>query len=493
MKAHKISNTTVQLEFDNAEQREILANELSYAIPGARFTVAYKLKKWGGQKCFLTAADRIKLGFFKSLFPSHSLVYNKNFNDVGFDDIELYKTNNTLERRQYQLDAINTILREKIGIINCIMGSGKTLISAGVCSCHLSLNNKNKVLFIVYDKNILQQSIKNFTNYGFKVSQFGDNVKDLSGDIIVATIQSLNNIEKPKDVLKNVSFCFLDEAHHGKSKTSRKMITKLPNCQYFIGLTATPHTKKSLETAELTSICGPIIFEYGFTQAVKDNRIAPVKAFFLDLPTNFDLKEEFFGRKNYKVIWDGLIKDNQERNNNIALILKYCIELLETPNLVLVDRVQHGAELYNAMKKHKSLIPNTMYGSDDILTRTFKKKALMSETINTLISTVVSEGIDFAISPVIAINASGRQSFVKLVQFLGRITRPNEKFKSFRCYVDIIDRTHPFLLRHSEERIKTCKDFGIDVVICKSIKELMIEVIKHYKKCISIEEPKKEN
>ncbi len=486
LKATKVNNTTIQLEFDNNEQRQSIAKQLSYDIPGAKFSVAYKLKKWGGKKCFLTQADRIKLGFFKTLFPSHSIVCDKDFHDVGFELIELYANNRTYERRQYQLDAINTIFREKIGIINCIMGSGKTMIAAGVCSYHLSLNSKNKVLFIVYDKNILQQSVKNFTNYGFKVSQFGDNVKDLSGDIVVATIQSLNNIEKPKEVLKNVSFCFLDEAHHGKSKTSRKMIAKLPNCQYFIGLTATPHIKKSLETAELTSICGPVIFEYGFTEAIRDNRIAPVKAFFLDLPINYDLKEEFFGRKNYKLIWDSLIKDNIERNDNIALILKYCVELLETPNLVLVDRIEHGAELYNSIKKFPNLTATTMYGCDDILMRTFKKNALQADTTNVLISTVVSEGIDFKVSPVVAINASGRKSFIKLIQFLGRITRPNEKFKTFRCYIDFVDKEHGFLLRHSKERIEVCKEFGIDVQVCSSVKELMIEVIKHYKECISI-------
>ena len=486
MKAIEKNNNTLEIIFDNLEQRKKFEKMVSYKVPGGAFSTARKSGLWDGTKTFLTKTNHIKKGLWKSLFPTHSLVYDKMFIPLTFDDIPLYD-NKKIERRDYQLNAINSILQNKYGICAAIMGSGKSLVISGAISYHLSLNSKNKVLFIVYDKNILNQSIKNFTNYGFKVSQFGDSIKDLSGDIIVSTIQSLNNIEKPRTVLKNITFMAADESHHSKSKTSRKIMSKLPNCKYYIGLTATPLTERTLEYAELTSSIGPVIFEYGFTEAIRDNRIAPVKAFFLDLPTNFDLKEEFFGRKNYKLIWDNLIKDNTERNDNISLILKYCVELLETPNLVLVDRIEHGAELYNAIKKHQSLTPTTMYGCDDILMRNFKKNALQADTTNVLISTVVSEGIDFKVSPVVAINASGRKSFIKLIQFLGRITRPNEKFKTFRCYIDFVDKEHGFLLHHSQERIQTCKDFGIEVQICSSVKELMIEVIKHYKKCISIE------
>jgi len=484
MKAQLVNNTTVEIEFDNEKQREILAKQLSYKIPGYQHTVAYKTGKWKeGTKCYLTAKNRLKIGLFKSLFPNHSLVFDKTFTPITFEDIPLYQTNPSFERRNYQLNAINTILQNKIMIVKATMGAGKTLISAATLSYHLSLTKSNKALFITYDKNILTQTVKNFTKYGFKVSQFGDGVKDLSGDVVVSTIQSLNNILKPKEVLKNVSFVILDEVHHGKSKTSRKIISKIPNADYFIGLTATPHEKRDIDNADLTSIVGPVLFEYGFTEATKDERIAPVKAFFLDLPTDYDLKEEIFGRKNYKLIWDKGVQENTGRNETIAKILSYCIELLDTPNLVLVDRIEHGLELCNAMKKEPAVKYMTMYGADDIVMRDAKKKALMTENINTLISTVISEGIDFAISPVFAINASGRKSFIKLIQFLGRITRPNEKFKSFRCYVDIIDRTHPFLLYHSNERIKTCEEFGIEVEICKSVKELLVEIIKYYKQC----------
>ena len=485
MKLTKVSNTVIHVEFDTQEQRNVLVKELSYKIPGAEHTAAFKSKKWGGMKCFITDRNNIKIGFAKHLFPKHSLVYDKTYADLGFEDIMLFNGNPNIERRQYQLDAINTIFRETIGIINCVMGSGKTLIAAGVCSYHLSSNTSNKVLFVVYDKNILKQSVKNFLSYGFNVTQFGDSIKDLSGDIVVATVQSLNRLKNPKEVLKHVTFTIMDEAHHSKAKSSRTIISKLSNCKYFIGLTATPHTKRTLDTAELTSVCGPIIFEYGFEDGIKDGRVAPVKAFFLDVKQNLEIKERVIGRKNYKYVWDTVIQDNPFRNNLIAEILNNCVSLLDTPNLVLVDRIEHGISLCAAMKSKPSLIATTMYGEDDISMRDLKKKQLMTDNINTLISTVVKEGIDFKISPVIAVNASGRKSFVSLIQFLGRITRPNEKFNTFRCYIDIINHEHSFVLNHSQERMITCKAFGINVHVVHSINELMIEIIKHYKECMA--------
>lgn len=487
MRVVKKTNARVQFTFDNETQRETLAKAVSYEIPGYRHTVAYKSGKWDGKKCFLTPTNTIAIGFFKMLFPKHSLVYDKQFKPISFNDIELFNRL-PLDHREYQLDAINTILQNKIGIVNAIMGSGKTLIAAGVCSYHLTQQSNNKILFVVYDKNILAQTMSNFKKYGFNVSQFGNGIKDLTGDIVVATIQSLNRIEKPREVLKHVTFVILDEAHHSGSKSSKAILAKLPKCEFFIGLTATPHIKPSIETAELTAVLGPVIYEYGFSSGIADKKVAPVKAFFLDVDPDWDIKELVFPRKNYKLIWDIAIKENKVRNQMIADLLHYCIDLLDTTNLVLVDRTEHGVELCNSLRTRSTVRATTMYGSDDVLMREIKKAHLQkdgTDTINTLVSTVVKEGVDFAVSPVIAVNASGRKSFISLIQFLGRITRPNEKFKTFRAYLDFVDHYHPFLRAHSLERMEACKQFGVEVVVCKSIKELIIELIKHYKQHVN--------
>lgn len=479
----EVDNTTLELSFESLDERKRLEKLVSYKVPGHEFSPSYLTGHWDGTKCFLSPKNCIKKGIFKSLFPDHQSVYDTNFVDLSFNDIPLYKNNKAYERREYQLKAINSILRHKHGIICSTVGSGKTLISAATISYLLSKNNKTKVLFVVYDKNILSQSITNFTRYGFNVSQYGNNIKDLSGEIVVATIQSLSRIENPKKILKDFTACWADESHHTKSKTSKTVLTKLVNCKYFIGLTATPPKERTLELATLMSVLGPIIFNYDMKQSVANGNIAPVKCIFYKLPFNSEVKGSVITKRNYKYIWETAICNSPQRNNAITELVKNVVMLLNAPGLIYVDRVLHGNEIANKLLCNSQIKLCQMYGSDNIMVRDMKKEQLMNDDINVLVSSVVTEGIDMRISPVIAVNAAGRKNFISQIQFLGRIVRANQKFGSFRILYDFIDTAHPLLKKHSEERIQNCRDTGSDVIICSSLNEVLLETVKYYKQC----------
>jgi len=478
-------NYWVQLEFDSEEQRESMVRQTSYYVPGYERSTAYLAGRWTGLKSYLTPANKLPKGLFKSIFNKHSLVYDNHYEDLSFSDIPLYMQNSWITQRDYQLNAVNSAFRNQRGILSLTTGSGKTMISAAIASKHLSESPTNKLLFVCYDINILQQTIKNYAKLGFNVTQYSGTVKDLSGDVIVGTIQSLSRITQPRKVLKNISFVIVDEVHHSKSKTSKDVLTKLPNCNYYIGLTATPHKEKSLALAELMSVIGPVIYEYGYTDAVNQDSIVPVKAFFLKSSISYEQQEKLMFRKNYKVIWDYGIKDNIKRNKLVATLNNTILDLLNTTNLIVVDRVEHG----NNILQNTELLSHTRalasFGKDSVLVRDYKKEALMNYDINTLVSNILFEGVDFEISPVVSINASGRQGFIKIIQSLGRITRKNEKFKSFRIYCDFIDRFHPVLTQHSNERMNTCREHGIEVVECDTLNDMLCEIIKHYKQCMA--------
>jgi superfamily II DNA or RNA helicase len=484
MRATIYDHYWMQLDFVDDKERELLNKSVSYEIPGAIFTSSYKLGLSDGTKSYLTAANKLPIGIFKSLFPEHSLVYDTKFTDITFDDIPLYVNNSSYERRDYQLEAINNVLKHKRGLVNSVVGSGKSLIAAATISYLLSKKPKTKVLFIVYDKNILSQTLNNFKKYGFtQVTQYGDSVKNLSGDIIVGTIQSLSRIQNPKKVLADITCCFVDESHHTKSRTSKEIIKKLYSCNFFIGLTGTVPKDKSLARAEIMALLGPVIFKFDMSKGVEQNNIAPVKCIFYKLPYNEEVKSQVIDRKNYKHIWDKAICESKQRNKAITDILKYTIALLETPGIVLVDRVLHGNELANNLLSNSQIKLCQMYGADNVVVRELKKEALMKDNINVIISSVLGEGVDLRISPVIAINAAGRKNFIQQIQFLGRIVRSNEKFGDFRVSYDIYDTAHPMLRKHSEERLQNCKDTGSEVVICETIQEVLKETVKYFIFC----------
>lgn len=98
-----------------------------------------------------------------------------------------------------------------------------------------------------------------------------------------------------------------------------------------------------------------------------------------------------------------------------------------------------------------------MYGEDSVIVRDMKKASLMTDEINMLISSVLNEGVDLAISPVIAVNASGRKNFINMIQFLGRIVRSNTKFYDFRIYLDFIDSAHPIIKKAFLNEYKTVR------------------------------------
>ena len=376
MKVSKYNNYWASFEFNSDAERAMVEKATSYEIPGAQFSAAFTNNLWDGTKRFLTTGNKLPMGLFKSLFPEHLLCYDSTIT-LDFTDIPLFVDNPSYDRRQYQLDAINTILRHKRGIVAAVVGAGKTLISAATISYHLENVTNGKVLFVCYDKNILEQTIKNFKAYGLHATSFGGGVKDLTGDVIVATIQSLSRIEQPAKVLKGITMCFCDESHHSKSKTSKDVLTKLKNCEYYIGLTATPPKPNTLEMAELMCVIGPIIFEYGFVTATEAGNIAPVKCFFLKTPFSYATKGAVVNRRNYKWIWDGGIKDSEVRNKAIANICQALVNLLDTPILINTDRVEHGHKIQEAIDALENSIGCVeMYGEDSVAMRDIKRIAL---------------------------------------------------------------------------------------------------------------------
>lgn len=479
MKIIPFNSFKSKIEFSSFEEREMLKKAVSYLVPGHEYSAAFKAELWDGRKTFLTDANYLSNGLLTELFPDNPLFCSES--SLTFDDIPLYVIKGeTIERRQYQLDAINAIFRHKRLLIQAGTGSGKTTVAASVISKHLADNPKNNVLFVCYDKNILNQTVKNMTKkYGIDVGIYGDGHHDLTKRVTVATMQSLSRLLKPQDILSHITMVICDESQHSSSKTSRDVLTKLKNCWYYIGLTATPPKKGTLDYAELVNVIGPVMFTYSLETSTKDGNTVPVKCFIVKVPYDAETTEAIINRRNYKLIWDTGIQNNKTRNKLIKNICKALQDLLNPPTLINVDRTEHGAELY--MNMHKDVKCLCMFGEDNVISREEKKKLLMTNKINSLITSVTKEGVDFPISPVVAINASGRKGFINVVQFLGRIVRKNEAFGKFRILIDFYDESHTKLEEHSNARIEAYRDTGSEVVIVSSVTELFREIVTYYK------------
>ena len=114
---------------------------------------------------------------------------------------------NNVKLRDYQLQAVEEYLRQKIAILEIGTGGGKSEIAIE-CIRRLGC----KTLFIVDKIELLRQTKKRIEDsLGIEVGEIGageDNIKDVS----VATIQTLaHNLDKYSQYLQNIDFAIFDE------------------------------------------------------------------------------------------------------------------------------------------------------------------------------------------------------------------------------------------------------------------------------------------
>ena len=110
-------------------------------------------------------------------------------------------------------------------------GSGKTVIAGSVID-KLLMTDDNKVLFVCHTKSILNQTVIRFEQ-DFNTSQVGDGLKDYSGWVVVATIQSL--VDCPRNMFTHA---IVDECHLHDTPRFKALLRRLGNAR-FLGLSAT--------------------------------------------------------------------------------------------------------------------------------------------------------------------------------------------------------------------------------------------------------------
>jgi superfamily II DNA or RNA helicase len=109
--------------------------------------------------------------------------------------------------RDDQLRQIKVALERKRGVLVAPTGTGKTVLMAGLISCF----PESRVLYLVHTIDLVNQTIAEFERFGLgSISKMGDGSKDLSGRIVVSTVQSFAKLD-PRDYCDMFTIAFLDE------------------------------------------------------------------------------------------------------------------------------------------------------------------------------------------------------------------------------------------------------------------------------------------
>jgi superfamily II DNA or RNA helicase len=347
-----------------------------------------------------------------------------------------------LQLRDYQKDAFLKAINHTRGVIELATGGGKTFIIANVVYVALQLLSKDeKVLIIVPDIGLVEQTYKDFTDYGFPINKVtkwtGTHEINLDAKVIIANLGILQSEKSDLSWFNTVGLLIVDECHKlRKGNKVNKLINKIPTHRR-VGFTGTL-PENEIDKWNIFSILGPVIFKKTTTElreAAGGEYIANAQALALNL--EYDRIPDYTSvSASQRYLFELDFIHNSEFRGKV---IKNIIEKLNNNCLILVDHIAHGDILYKQLTDLSSKQVYFIQGSVEIEER--KKIQEIMESNNNIvciaISKIFSTGISIKNIHYIMFAAGGK-SKIKVLQSIGRGLRTH-KDKDMLVLIDIVD------------------------------------------------------
>lgn len=348
-----------------------------------------------------------------------------------------------LKLRDYQHETVDKALKFGRGIIKVGTGGGKTLTIASLISTYYNLNKDMKVLLIVPDLTLVDQTYKDFISYGvpFKPTRWTGSIEpDITANVLIANIGILQSRFEEFDWLTNVDMVVVDECHKlKKGNKVCKLISKIKTTHKF-GLTGTLPDNK-IDEWNIIGILGTVFYEKSSFDLRTENYLTNAEIKVLNI--KYKTKVSYIpGVNKFRTELD-FIYNNKFRNDVISAVCKKCNNNV----LILVNHIAHGDNLYKFLTSE--LTDRKVYfirGEVEVEERA-RVIAEMEKNNNVVciaISAIFSTGVNVKNLHMVVF-ASGGKSFIRTIQSIGRGLRLNPN-KEKLVIVDIAD-----LLQYSSE------------------------------------------
>jgi len=140
------------------------------------------------------------------------------------------------ELRDYQVDAINSVIRNYRGLVKYPTGAGKTNVMIGILK---SLPKNMPTLFLTKGSSLVEQNYKDMVRWG--VENVGRVYgKHRSPNLITCANTNKHTLEKLKPLLPKFKALIVDEVHDCMSTVPKKAYQKMSNAVVRVGVSATP-------------------------------------------------------------------------------------------------------------------------------------------------------------------------------------------------------------------------------------------------------------
>lgn len=374
---------------------------------------------------------------------------------------------NSVEMRSYQLEGVFKLLKFRKACVEVTTSGGKTLMSYILFKFLRDVKQVKKTLYIVPNKNLAVQSYEKYDKYEDWVQGShnylpaylcGDMPKKQrekvpNADVLFATYQSLSNI-KENEFFDKFDSVIVDECHHSRASTIKRILKRCHNTKYVFGMTGTFPKEDSFDRFVIESFIGPLIFKLTAFELINVHKAAtPIYVIntYLNYASESEKKMLYESRK---------MKDKDDVGTGMRLLeqemmfvnknynrMKYICDLVSKSKqntLVLFNEVKdskgYGRKIFEYLKENTDKTVFYADGHTDAKTRDYYNKRMdEDETCNTVIvgsQGTYSEGIDIANIGIIILAESFKSENI-LRQSIGRGMRLGNKEKV--VMFDIID------------------------------------------------------
>ena len=461
-----IINDEVNLKVSGLELdvRKKLVNTFKYDVPHARYLPAVRLGRWDGKVAYFQMGGSTYLNLLPDILP---ILEDFNY-DVDIQDNREYQTvfkfdpvaedtysdimwpknhpasGTPIVLRDYQVEIVNSFLKNPQCIQEVATGAGKTIMTASLSE---RVENYGRSIVIVPNKSLVTQTEKDYANMQLDVGVFYGDRKEFGHKHTICTWQSLNVLDKKgkyddaltlAEFLEGVNAVIIDEVHQAKADVLKKLLTiNLKNAPIRWGLTGTV-PKQAWEFQGILAGIGPVINQVTAHDLQEKDVLAKLDIQILQTKNI----EEF---RNYQEEYTWLVTDP----DRISWISSKVKEFSRTGNtLVLVNRIDTG-------KKIMEQIPEAVFvaGEMKLADRKEEYDEIKTSDGKVIIATygVAAVGINIPRIFNLVLIEPGK-SFVRVIQSIGRGIRKAED-KDFVQIWDITS-TCKYAKRHLTERKK---------------------------------------
>lgn len=412
----------------------------------------------------------------------------------NFDEI-LPVPNEKYEYRDYQLQLIQSLVKNGRGVIVSPTRSGKSLVIAGLIRnvfAHAKELRIQNVLILVPNIQLVYQFENDLNEYGLgdmcNIQSFTAgtmNKKDSAVriDILNVYIANLQYILLHGNELPEIDLLFMDEVHTGKKGNQiSKLVGSMPICHKF-GCTGTL-PESQIDKWNIIGQFGRVVDEVEIQSLQQKKYLADVKIY----PVKFihDRKINFRSASLQENIDDGISDplevakrafsrekiylDNLHETNKVSMeIVKRIMSAHPDWNtLVLFDYIEQGKNLFDILDWSDKFYVD---GSIDVKERLSAVGKMDKQGGSVLVAQTktFSTGITISrLNAIFLLNAG--KSATKIIQSIGRGLRRQNKEA---IVVFDIFHSYPYSEKHFDNRTKLYHDFyGLNLGSDYSVKTI---------------------